>query len=49
MEQKNKGKGDNVSGDKIKRQTNMGDKGTYIEQQIVYGEKKINRHLILFA
>lgn len=33
MEQKHSGSGDNVAGNKIGRQTNMGDKSTYIENQ----------------
>ena len=39
------GTGNNTKGDKIDRQTNMGERSTYIEYQIINGEKKIPRAL----
>ena len=46
-EQTHSGTGDNVTGNqtKIERQANQGDQGTYIEQQIIYGELKIPKLL----
>ena len=45
MQQQHSGNGDNVGNDKIDRQTNMGKRSTYIENQIIYGEKRILRAL----
>ncbi len=45
MKQKHTNQGDNVGRDKIGRQTNMGDQGTYIENQIIEGQKQIPKHL----
>lgn len=46
-EQSHSGSGDNVAGDqtKIDRQANLGDGSTYVERQIINGERKIRRNL----
>ena len=45
MQQQHSGSGDNVGGDKIHRQTNLGDGGTYIEKYIAYSDRKIPHHI----
>ena len=48
-EQTHSGSGDNVGRDqtKIDRQINLGDHSHYVEQQIIYGERKIPKILTL--